>query len=154
MGVVYIVHDHNWGIPLAVKQLQTEIVDKVQGIAERFTKEAELWIALDSHPNIVQAILVKNVQGSPLIFLEYVERDLASYIGGSELLGNIPLTLRGCRILAISSSWNRRSGRQFCTVLKIQAPVIPMGAVPSLVLRRVRVLTLLPLFVRHTLRRE
>lgn len=94
MGVVYIVHDHHWGIRLAAKRFQDEILAIAPDVAQRFKQEAELWIGLDSHPNIVQAILVKNVQGAPLIFLEYVERDLASYISAKELAGDLDTVLQ------------------------------------------------------------
>lgn len=80
MGIVYIVRDHEWGIRLAAKGFQDAIFARDPRVADRFRREAEVWIGLESHPNIVQAILVKDVHGRPMIFLEYVEEDLAKWI--------------------------------------------------------------------------
>ena len=51
-------------------------------MAERFTREAFTWINLDSHPNVVQARMVHNIQGKPYLFLEYVSGgDLSQWVG-------------------------------------------------------------------------
>lgn len=81
MGIVYIVRDHEWGVILAAKGFQDAVFARDPRVADRFKQEAEVWIGLDSHPNIVQAILVRDIHGKPLIFLEYVEKDLATWIG-------------------------------------------------------------------------
>lgn len=81
MGIVYIVRDYEWGVILAAKGFQDAVFARDPRVADRFKQEAEVWIGLDSHPNIVQAILVRDIHGRPMIFLEYVEKDLATWIG-------------------------------------------------------------------------
>jgi tetratricopeptide (TPR) repeat protein len=89
MGIVYIVRDHLWGINLAAKGFQDAVFARDPRVADRFTQEAELWINLDCHPNIAQALLVQKIQDRPLIFLEFVDTDLAKWIGSGRLANDL-----------------------------------------------------------------
>ncbi len=71
MGVVYICYDHESETPLALKTFQDRYLQSQQ-IRERFRREAEIWVALEKHQNIVRAEAVQNIQNKSYIFLEYI----------------------------------------------------------------------------------
>jgi tetratricopeptide (TPR) repeat protein len=71
MGVVYICYDHEERIPLALKTFQDRYFQR-QERQERFIREAETWVALEKHQNIVKAVGVVYIQNKPYIFLEYI----------------------------------------------------------------------------------
>jgi serine/threonine protein kinase len=80
MGVVYLCYDHKDGIPLAAKTIQDRILMECTSIERshrlaRFKLEAEAWVRLEKHPNIVRASYVSEIEGKPYIFLEYVTGD-------------------------------------------------------------------------------
>lgn len=93
MGVLYIVRDDEWGIRLAAKGLQDRLLAANPLAAARFVREAEVWVGLDCHPNVAQAILVREILGQPLIFLEFVETDLANWIASGRLSGHLAQAL-------------------------------------------------------------
>jgi tetratricopeptide (TPR) repeat protein len=72
MGTVYIVFDSENVRFYAIKTFQERYLWDEKVIAQ-FIKEAEIWINLEHHPNIVQAELVKMIDGKPYIFLEYIQ---------------------------------------------------------------------------------
>ncbi|MGQ9730994.1 MAG: tetratricopeptide repeat protein [Candidatus Zipacnadales bacterium] len=72
MSFVHICFDHLQGRPYAVKALKRELLD-LPGIREAFLREAELWVSLERHPNIVEADFVQVIDNQPAIFLEYVD---------------------------------------------------------------------------------
>lgn len=72
MSVVYIVLDEFSQRRFAVKTLKEELlVDR--GATRRFAAEARTWMNLGRHPNIVEAIIYREIEGQPFLFLEYVE---------------------------------------------------------------------------------
>ena len=71
MGIVYIVIDASTTTPYAVKTFQKWCLG-TPDLVQRFLREAETWIRLEQHPNIVRAYYVASVQGQPYVFLEYV----------------------------------------------------------------------------------
>jgi tetratricopeptide (TPR) repeat protein len=71
MGIVFIVVDSTSATPYAVKTFQRWCLGTPE-LIQRFLREAETWIRLEQHPNIVRAHYVAKVQGQPYIFLEYV----------------------------------------------------------------------------------
>ncbi|HTM51664.1 MAG TPA: tetratricopeptide repeat protein [Bryobacteraceae bacterium] len=82
MGVVYIVHDHEWNEVLAAKTFQDAVFARNPAIAPMFKREALAWVQLDAHPNIAQALFVQEIEGKPVLFLEYVSGgDLSAWIG-------------------------------------------------------------------------
>jgi serine/threonine protein kinase/regulator of sirC expression with transglutaminase-like and TPR domain len=71
IGIVYIVFDHDDGVPYAIKTLQDRYLgDPVA--SERFVREAEVWVRLGAHQNIVRAFFVDRIDSQPCIFLECV----------------------------------------------------------------------------------
>jgi tetratricopeptide (TPR) repeat protein len=85
MGVVYLCYDHERGEPAALKTFQSRFWNNTRAVT-RFDKEALTWIQLEKHPNIVQARLVRVIDGRPHIVLEHVSgpenlgSDLSSWI--------------------------------------------------------------------------
>ncbi len=71
IGIVYIVYDHEDGVPYAIKTLQDRYLGNPTAV-ERFIQEAEVWVRLGSHQNIVRAFFVDRIDSQPYIFLECV----------------------------------------------------------------------------------
>ncbi|MBF0565434.1 MAG: tetratricopeptide repeat protein [Nitrospirae bacterium] len=72
MGQVYLCYDVKSRRPVALKFLQTRFIgDKT--LVARFMWEAETWIRLGKHINIVQAYYVDKIDDRPFLCLEYVE---------------------------------------------------------------------------------
>lgn len=70
-GIVYIVYDHDDGVPYAIKTLQDRhLVNPFA--AERFIREAEVWVRLGRHQNVVRAFFVDRIDNQPYIFLECI----------------------------------------------------------------------------------
>ena len=81
MGIVYIASDKDNKPTLAVKTYQNKFISNKNAI-DRFIAEAETWIKIGEHPNIVCAIMVLKIDGKPYIFMEYIDGgDLSDYIG-------------------------------------------------------------------------
>lgn len=76
-GVVYWVFSRKTGRTLALKALHKCLVEDVH-LKQRFRREANLWIQLRKHPNIVQAHHVDEIAGQLFISLEYIPPDRRS----------------------------------------------------------------------------
>src|SRR5689334_22154272 len=70
MGLVYIVLDVSSMTPYAVKTFQKWVLG-TPDLIQRFLREAETWVRLEQHHNIVRAYYVASVNDQPHIFLEY-----------------------------------------------------------------------------------
>ncbi|HLZ64298.1 MAG TPA: protein kinase [Ktedonosporobacter sp.] len=68
MGIVHKVHHKRWNVDLAVKSLLPEKANNM----ELFIHEAETWVNLPLHPNIVSCYYVRSLAGIPRIFAECV----------------------------------------------------------------------------------
>ena len=79
MGIIYFVKHLEWNIDLAVKSPNKEVL-KHRGGREQFILEAQSWILLGKHPNIITAYYVKTIEDIPYIFMEYAEGKLLSEI--------------------------------------------------------------------------
>jgi len=71
MGTVYIVKSLKSQKIIAAKTYKSEIFYK-KSIIDRFVEEAENWIKIGQHSNIVYADFVYNIESIPYIFLEYI----------------------------------------------------------------------------------
>ncbi len=71
MGIVYIAYDRQRKGRVAIKTFQNKFLWDEAAI-ERFNAEAELWMRLGSHPNIVRAYDLKQFLGKPHVIAEYV----------------------------------------------------------------------------------
>jgi len=72
MGTVYKVHHMGWNMDLAVKSPKPKQLAKIGG-AEKVEQEAETWVNLGLHPNIVSCYYVRRLGGIPRLFAECVE---------------------------------------------------------------------------------
>jgi WD40 repeat protein len=72
MGLVYHVHHRNWDIDLIIKSPRPEVIAQAGG-TESFAIEAETWVDLGLHPNIVTCHYVRTIGGIPMVFAEYVD---------------------------------------------------------------------------------
>lgn len=72
MSVVYIVLDEFSQRRFAVKTLREELLQDRTAIS-RFSAEARTWMNLGRHENIVEAIIYREIEGQPFLFLEYIE---------------------------------------------------------------------------------
>ena len=85
MGSVWRVRHMNWDVDLAMKRPKKEyfVTDNQKEI---FTRECESWINLGLHPNIVSCYYVREIDGVPTIFSEWMENgDLESHIQDGSL---------------------------------------------------------------------
>ena len=96
MGSVFIVYDHEWSEPFALKTFHDSLLACSPHVAERFAEEAHIWINLDMHENVTQAKFVQQIDGKPSqLFLEYVSGgDLVAWMIKHRLKKDVPLILR------------------------------------------------------------
>src|SRR3982751_7109209 len=71
MGIVYIAYDRQHRQQVVLKTFQNKFLWDEDAIA-RFSAEAELWMRLGSHPNIVRAYDLRTFMGKPHVIAEYV----------------------------------------------------------------------------------
>ncbi|MCB2178415.1 protein kinase [bacterium] len=92
MGIVYVCNDLLEERIIAIKTIQEHLFATTRGI-DSFIQEANLWVQLGEHPNIVHAYEVKLIEGRPGIFMEYIpgENKYGSSLRGLVLQGKIPL---------------------------------------------------------------
>ena len=96
MGIVYIARDHEWDQFFAIKTFQEQYLWDEDAI-QRFTAEAETWIELERHTNIVFANYVQKIEGKPLIFLEYIDSgDLNQFIGKLNIEESLDFAIQFC----------------------------------------------------------
>ena len=74
MGIVYICYDHEDMEPVVIKTFQDKC-EQDRAVVDRFKWEAETWVKLENHLNIVKAEFVEDIDKRPYIFLEYVAAD-------------------------------------------------------------------------------
>ena len=72
MGSVWKVHHKDWDVDLAMKRPKAEYFKSDQQ-KEDFIGECEAWINLGIHPNIVACYYVREMDGVPTIFSEWME---------------------------------------------------------------------------------
>jgi serine/threonine protein kinase len=88
MGLVYVVRERpEGGEPrtLALKTLRNEFLRDPRR-SQRFATECHLWVRLGSHPNLVRALALEEIEGRPFVLLEYVDGgELGRWIGTPRL---------------------------------------------------------------------
>ncbi|GAK49999.1 serine/threonine protein kinase with WD40 repeats [Candidatus Moduliflexus flocculans] len=72
MGIVYRVNHREWKMEMAVKMPLAYLVADEASKA-RFIREAQTWVDLGLHPNIVQCWYVREIGGVPRVFMDYIE---------------------------------------------------------------------------------
>jgi len=94
VGIVYLVVDRDSSIYVA-KTFQNEIIQKQFEWRARFTQECTAWISIDPHPNITEALLVREFAGKPYVLMEFVEGGtLAERIRSHQSGDRLPAMLR------------------------------------------------------------
>ncbi len=103
-GKVYRVRHRNWNLDLAVKTPQEKALRLG---ADNIIKEAETWVNLALHPNIVNCYYVRTIDGIPRIFSEYVDAgDLKQQINNKHLYqGDQKQILNRILDIAIQFAW-------------------------------------------------
>lgn len=69
MGTVYIIYDYKFNRTCALKSFQDKYFEREE-VIRGFHREAETWIRLGKHGNIVEAFFVYQIDNKPHIFLE------------------------------------------------------------------------------------
>ena len=72
MGIVYKVYHREWDLDLAVKMPLPHLVANEVSKA-RFIREAQTWVDLGLHPNVVQCWYVRELGGIPRVFMDYLD---------------------------------------------------------------------------------
>jgi serine/threonine protein kinase/predicted negative regulator of RcsB-dependent stress response len=97
MGVVYIAYDRQRRRRVVLKTYQTKYLWDEAAI-RRFNAEAELWIRLGSHPNIVRAYEIHTYMGRPHVVAEYVHGgSLRALVGRLQPVEAIDYGIQICR---------------------------------------------------------
>lgn len=71
MGIVYIAYDRQRKSRVVIKTFQNKFLWNEEAI-ERFNAEAQVWMRLGGHPNIVRAYDLRTFLGKPHVVAEYV----------------------------------------------------------------------------------
>ncbi len=74
MGAVWRVHHKSWNTDLAMKRPQAKCFDSEESKAG-FIRECDAWIRLGLHPNIVSCYYVREIDGVPTVFSEWMDND-------------------------------------------------------------------------------
>lgn len=120
MGIVYLAYDRESDVPVAIKTFQDKFLGSPRAV-ENFKKEAEVWVELGKHKNIVRAYYVDIQFGRPYIFLEMVAgdeqygADLSEWIGrrGFDLPLMLSFAIQFCRGMSHAEQRFKEMGRAF-----------------------------------------
>ena len=72
MGYVYIAKHEDWNVKMAIKSPNEKMLSNKRFFS-RVLKEANSWIELGLHPHIAYCYYVRQINGIPHIFIEYVD---------------------------------------------------------------------------------
>ncbi|MBS1967111.1 MAG: protein kinase [Chloroflexi bacterium SZAS-1] len=97
MGIVYVAYDRQRRRQVVLKTFQNKFLWDEEAI-NRFKTEAELWMRIGSHPNIVRAYDLRTFMGKPHVVAEYVHGGpLRTLIGHLELQEALDYAIQICR---------------------------------------------------------
>jgi len=71
-GIIYIVYTPQLKGFMAVKSFQDKYFES-EDVITNFYREAEIWMKLEKHENIVEAFYIVELDDRPHVFLEYVD---------------------------------------------------------------------------------
>ena len=71
VGVVHRIYHREWDMDLAVKSPKPQFFQTGHG-KKSYEQEAQTWVELGLHPNIVTCYLVRRIGGIPRLFAEFV----------------------------------------------------------------------------------
>ena len=72
MGAIWRVHHTGWDADLAMKRPKPEAF-RTDAQKQNFTDECRHWVGLGLHPNVVSCYYVREIEGIPTIFSEWME---------------------------------------------------------------------------------
>ena len=106
MGKVQRVHHIQWDVDLAMKQPHPHLFE-TEAQKQNFIHECEAWINLGLHPHIVSCHYVREVNGIPSIFAEWMDGGtLSRWITSGKLYeGNDSDVLKRILDIAIQFAW-------------------------------------------------
>jgi len=106
MGKVQRVHHATWNVDLAMKQPHPHLFE-TEAQKQNFVHECEAWINLGLHPHIVSCHYVREVDGIPSIFAEWMDGgSLANWIKSGKLYeGGDSGALKRILDIAIQFAW-------------------------------------------------
>jgi tetratricopeptide (TPR) repeat protein len=116
MGVVYVCVDQT-GFPYAVKTFQDKYLLDEES-RKSFVREADTWIRLEKHRNIVKAFFTLKLSGKPYIFLEYVpssrdgKANLRDYLLSLDLAKALNLAVQFCDGMIYANNKDLGEGRR------------------------------------------
>jgi len=92
MGVVYLVTSREVDTPFVLKTFQN--LEDSSKLRQSFLKEAEAWVKLGRHPNVVQAFWVREISNQPFVAAEFIsgDDDGRNTIGNFCQKGAVPIT--------------------------------------------------------------
>src|SRR5215212_183426 len=97
MGIVYIAYDRQRRQRVVLKTFQNKFLWD-EGAIARFNAEAELWMRLGSHPNIVRAYDLRTFMGKPHVIAEYVHGGpLRALVGHLKMKEALDYGIQICR---------------------------------------------------------
>ena len=106
MGSVWRVHHVGWDAELAMKRPLPKMLASEKD-RQRFVDECQNWINLGLHPNIVSCYYVREIDGVPAIFSEWMENgDLERHIRAGTLYEGTEAELQA-RLLDIAIQYAR-----------------------------------------------
>ncbi|MGI9066917.1 MAG: serine/threonine protein kinase [Pyrinomonadaceae bacterium] len=73
-GIVYLVYSDEQNSLFALKTFLDDYLEDIQTRA-RFQTEAQIWITLEYHPNLVHAYFVDEIAGQLFVAMEYVPKN-------------------------------------------------------------------------------
>ncbi len=71
MSIVYIVLDEFSQKRFAIKTVKEELLEDRNALG-RFLEEAKTWMNIGRHQHVVEAIIYRDIEGQPFLWLEYV----------------------------------------------------------------------------------
>ncbi|MEM4407522.1 MAG: protein kinase [Candidatus Caldarchaeum sp.] len=99
MGYVYIAEHLGWKVKMAIK-CPNEAVLSNRSHFSRVLREADAWIGLGLHPNIAFCYYIRQIEGVPNIFIEYVDggslRDWIAEGRSKDLRVGLDLAIQFC----------------------------------------------------------
>jgi len=106
VGIVHRIYHREWDMELAVKSPKPKFFRTEHG-KRSYEQEAQTWIELGLHPNIVTCYLVRRIGGIPRLFAEFVpDGSLRDWIlDGRLYLGGGEVALRRILDIAIQFAW-------------------------------------------------
>ena len=84
MGSVYLVEHRELNSPIVLKTL---LAANDRNAVQAFRREAETWLNIGFHPNIVRAHFFRIIDGLPFVAAEYIAPDVNGHNSVADYVG-------------------------------------------------------------------